>query len=257
MPLVLSSRDGAVRTLALNRPDRLNAVSTDLYRQLLAGLDEASADSGTRVVVLTGAGRAFCVGADQKAHGSGERSAAEVAEYVNFGQRVCRRIQTMELPVIAAVNGYAIGAGAELATSADFVVMADEAKIGFPESGIGTYVGGGVTYRLPRLIGLRRAHELLTLGTWLTGPQALAAGLVRASVPAGKLGEAVQELAREVARKAPISLARLKAALMDPAALDLALMREERDLLSIMETADWAEGVASFAERRDPIFAGR
>lgn len=257
MSVVLSSRDGAVHTLTLNRPERLNAVSTDLYREVLAGLDEASAAPQTRVVVLTGAGRAFCVGADQKAHNSGERTPAEVAEYVNLGQQVCRRIQTMDLQVIAAVNGHALGAGAEMATSADFVVMADEAKIGFPESSIGTYVGGGVTYRLPRLIGLRRAHDLLTLGAWLTGQDAQAVGLARTSVPAGKLDDAVRELAQDVAGKAPITLARLKASIMDPAALDLALMREERDLLSIMATADWAEGVASFAERRDPVFVGR
>ncbi|MBE4719533.1 enoyl-CoA hydratase/isomerase family protein [Pseudarthrobacter sp. AB1] len=257
MSTVLHSRDGSVHTLTLNRPDRLNAVSTDLYQQILAGLDEASSAPEARVVVLTGAGRAFCVGADQKAHHTQERTRAEIREYVNLGQQVCRRIQTMDLPVIAAVNGYALGAGAEMATSADFVVIADEAKIGFPESSIGTYMGGGVTYRLPRLIGLRRAQDLLTLGAWLGGQDAQAIGLARASVPAGKLDDAVQELAQDIASKAPVSLARLKASLMDVTDLDLALMREERDLLSIMETADWAEGVASFADRRDPVFVGR
>lgn len=257
MAVVLSAHDGAVHTLTLNRPERLNAVSTDLYRELLAGLDEATSNPASRVVVLTGAGRAFCAGADQKAHGAGERTSAEVAEYVNLGQQVCRRIQTMELPVIAAVKGYALGGGAEIATSADYLVMSDDARIGFPESSIGTYVGGGVTYRLPRLIGLRRAHELLTLGTRLTGEEAQRIGLASHCVSADEFGDTVQNLVAEVASKAPISLARLKAALTDTAALDLALMREERDLLSIMKTADWAEGVASFADRRTPVFVGR
>lgn len=257
MTVVLSAHDGAVRTLTLNRPERLNAVSAELYREILAALDDASADPDTRVVVLTGAGRAFCVGADQKAHAAGTRTAAEVAEYVKLGQQVCRRIQTIDRPVIAAVNGYALGAGAEIATSADFVVMADDARIGFPEVGLGTYVGGGVTYRLPRLVGLRRAHELLTLGVWLTGPEAQQIGLAVTSAPRDRFADAVQELALKVASKAPISASRLKAALTDPRALDEALAREEQDILSIMQTADWAEGVASFAERRPPVFVGR
>jgi enoyl-CoA hydratase len=241
----------------LNRPERLNAVSADLDREILAGLDAAASDPAARVVVLTGAGRAFCAGADLKAHEAGERTSAQLVEYVHLGQQVCHRIQTMELPVIAAVNGYALGAGAEIATSADLLVMSDDAHIGFPESSVGTYVGGGVTYRLPRLIGLRRAHELLTLGTWLTGEQAERIGLASRCVSADELTDTVQGLALEVASKAPISLARLKAAFSDTAALDLALTREEADLLSIMRTADWAEGVASFVDRRTPVFLGR
>src|SRR4051794_26683190 len=119
MAAILTARAGSTAVLTLNRPERLNAVSEALYRELLDALRLADADPDVRTVILTGAGRAFCVGADLKAHGSTERSEAERADYVALGQRVCDQVQTMGTPVIAAVHGYAFGAGAELAVSAD------------------------------------------------------------------------------------------------------------------------------------------
>src|SRR5262249_22467086 len=141
---VRAERTGRVARLVLNRPERLNAVSEELYRQLLAELERADADADVRVIVIAGEGRAFCVGGDLNAHAEG-RSPAQQAEYVELGWRACERIQRSRRPVIAAVHGYALGAGAEIATSADFLVVAEDAQMGFPEASIGTYVGGGVT----------------------------------------------------------------------------------------------------------------
>ena len=246
--------DKVVR-LVLNRPERLNAVSEQLYARLLDELGRADADPDVRTIVIAGEGRAFCVGADQKAHAEG-RTAAQQAEYVELGWRVCESIQRSSKPVVAAVHGYALGAGAEIATSADFLVIAEDAQMGFPEVSIGSYVGGGVTRRLPRLVGLRRATELLMLGERFSGKDAASWGLAHIAVPADKLAAAVSDLAQRLAAKAPLSIARLKAALLSEAPLDDVLRNEAADLLAIMRTADWAEGVAAFRERRTPTFTG-
>ncbi|MFD0359993.1 enoyl-CoA hydratase/isomerase family protein [Nocardia sp. GCM10030253] len=257
MSTVLVSRSGSTATLVLHRPERLNAVSEELYRTLIDELVAADSDPDIRCVVLTGAGRAFCVGADLKAHKSGTRTPTEQADYIDLGQRACEQIQTMDTPVVAAVNGYALGAGAELAVSADFLVMAEDAQMGFPEVSIGTFVGGGVTTRLPRLVGLRRAMDLLILGDRFTGRQAFEWGLAHSTVPGDLLLGSACELAETLAAKAPLALARMKAALRRNDPLDVAFTTEPRMLLELMATSDWAEGVAAFAERRTPIFEGK
>ncbi|MFE3001716.1 enoyl-CoA hydratase/isomerase family protein [Nocardia sp. NPDC059246] len=257
MTTILATRTGPTITLALNRPERLNAVSEELYRELIKNLAEADNDPEIRAVVLTGTGRAFCVGADLKAHKAGTRSREDQAQYLELGQLACEQIQTMSTPVIAAVNGYALGAGAEIAVSADFLVIARDAQMGFPEVSIGTFVGGGVTHRLPRLVGLRRAADLLILGDRFTGSQASDWGLAHSAVPAEELLQAANTLADALATKAPLSLARMKAALRRNDPLDVVLETEPKELLDLMATHDWAEGVAAFAERRAPIFQGK
>ena len=254
---VLADHDGPVLRLTLNRPERLNAVSEALYAGLLACLAAAESDDRTRCVLLTGMGRAFCAGADLKAHRDRERTADEREAYVNLGQRVCARIQRISIPVVAAVRGYALGAGAELAISADFLVVADDAQMGFPEVSLGTFVGGGVTHRLPRLVGLRRAAELLMLGERFTGRQALEWGLAQAAPGSEELDKVAAELAEQLAAKAPLPLARMKRRLAETTTLDGALRGEASDLLAVMRTEDWAGGVAAFAERREPVFKGR
>ncbi|MGA5535022.1 enoyl-CoA hydratase/isomerase family protein [Mycolicibacterium nivoides] len=257
MAMVTVTTTGRTRTLAFNRPERLNAVTEELYESTTAELVAADADPAVRAVILTGTGRAFCVGADLKAHNSGTRTRRDQQHYLDLGQRVCEQIQTMNTPVIAAVNGYALGAGAEMAVSADFLVIADDARMGFPEISIGTYVGGGVTHRLPRLVGLRRATDMLILGHQFTGQQAAEWGLAHTAVPSESLRDATLVLAEELAGKAPLSLARMKAALRRNDSLEVAFDTEPQELLELMGSRDWAEGVAAFAERRTPIFEGK
>jgi enoyl-CoA hydratase/carnithine racemase len=256
-PTIVRTSDGQVTVLSLNRPERLNAVSEELYRTLHTALVDLDDDPDVRAVVVTGSGRAFCVGADLKAHREGTRSPHDQAEYVRLGQQVCRQIQMMSTPVIAAVNGYAFGAGAEMAVSADFLVAAVDAILGFPEVKIGTFVGGGITQRLPRMIGLRKATELLLLGEPFSGKQALEYGLAYIAVPADQLLKTSKSLAQILAAKAPLSLGRLKTALQHNLNLDETLEMEADALLTIMNSKDWAEGVAAFAQRRSPVFSGR
>lgn len=257
MSVVLGERSGPVLRIMLNRPERLNAVSEELYSELLDQLQVAALDSDVRCVVLTGAGRAFCAGADLKAHRTGERSNSDRATYVALGQQVCERIQKLLVPVIAEVRGYALGAGAEMAVSADFLVMAEDAQMGFPEVAIGTFVGGGVTHRLPRLVGLRKATELLLLGERFTGTQAVEWGLAHEAPPEAELTAVTDRLTRRLSRLAPLSVRRMKAVLARGGELDDALRAEAKDLLAMMRTGDWAEGVAAFGEGREPEFLGR
>jgi enoyl-CoA hydratase len=257
VPTILRTSHERVTVLSLNRPDRLNAVNDELYHSLYTALVDLDADRNVRAVVLTGSGRAFCVGDDLKAHREGTRNSRDRAEYVHLGRQVCRQIQTMSTPVVAAVNGHAFGAGAEMAVSADFLIAAEEAILAFPEVNLGGFVGGGITQRLPQLIGLRKATELLLLGERFCGKQAFEWGLAYAAVPANQLLDTSISLAQTLAAKAPLSFAQLKTALRQGLNLDETLEMETEVLLTIMNSKDWDEGVAAFAQRRSPMFSGR
>ena len=239
-----------VLRVRLDRPDRLNAVSEELYADLEAVLVEAAAADDVGAVLLGGEGRAFCAGADLKAHAHGPRSPAERRAYVWAGQRVCRLLHGMDKPVVAAVHGYAIGAGAEIALSCDVVVCAGDAQLRFPEIGLGTFVGGGVTSRLPQLVGPARAKRLLLLGRPLTGAEAEAWGLVAQSVPAAELDATSSALAAELADLPRTSVRLAKEALGRPASTDEALAFEAEALLACMGTEEWQAGVRSFSTRR-------
>jgi enoyl-CoA hydratase/carnithine racemase len=259
-PLLESSRgEGRVRLLTLNRPDRLNAVSQPLYEALTAAVESAERDDAVRALIVTGAGRSFCVGADLKAHAGHDPTRADRRRYIRSAQRAARSLQRCGKPIIAAVNGHAVGAGLELALACDLIVVAVEAKLRFPEVALGTFVGGGVTYTLPRRVGLARANELLMLAEFFTPADALAMGMVNAVVPAVNVMSAADDLAHKLVKRAPVSLRKAKRLLQSSARLrrDAALSREADALLDCMETEDWREGVAAFAERREPVFHGR
>ena len=254
--ILFSVRDG-IATIRLNRPHRLNAVIEQLYRDVIAGVDLAESDPEVRAVVITGEGRAFCVGADLKEHGRGERDPLQQRNYLVLGNDVCRRIYTSSKIVIAAVNGYAIGAGAEIAVSSDFILMKDSAELGFPEVSIGTFVGGGVTHLLPRLVGLTKARELIIGGRRVGGREAVAIGLATRSFEDGAFDAGVAEFASSVAGKAPFSLGFAKEHLNDGGrGYQAALGTELEALRACMVTQDWKEGVAAFAEKRKPVFKG-
>lgn len=260
--VVLSELKEGVLWLTLNRPERLNAVSKPMYDQLCDLLDAAEANPEVRVIVLTGAGRAFCVGADMKTHGEGVRTPYERREYLRGEQEVCRRLFNLPKPVISAVNGYALGAGAELALAADFMLMKDTAQWGLPETGLGAFIGGGISWLLPARIGLTKAKELVLLGERLNGEQALAMGLAQGSLTADSEAEfqqKVQDFALKLAAKAPISMA-LAIQQLNTASqksFDDALTAELEGMMFCSTTQDWQEGVDAFAEKRTPKFIGR
>jgi enoyl-CoA hydratase len=255
---VLARRDGPVLVLTLNRPDRLNAVSLPLYLELHRHLKEAASDPDVRCAVLTGAGRGFCVGADLKAHGEGAPTGEERRRYVKTAQKVNRRIQLGPVPVVAAVNGHAIGAGLELALSADFAIAAEEAKLRFPEVSLGTFLGGGVVYTLAERVGVLKARELVYFGEFFLGRDAAAMGVVNRAVPTAEVLPTALAWAHRLAEQAPRSLAAAKR-LIGPGGTvsrKKALAREAEALMEIFGTRDWAEGVAAFREKRKPRYTG-
>ncbi|TFH87985.1 enoyl-CoA hydratase/isomerase family protein [Billgrantia azerbaijanica] len=255
---LIIDRHGPVTTVRFNRPHRLNAVVETLYTELLAALADAEADNEVRAVILTGEGRAFCVGADMKEHGSASRSLYQRRQYLQLGNDVCEAILRLGKPVIAAVNGYALGAGAEMAVACDFILMADDAQIGFPEVSIGTCVGGGVSKLLPQLVGLPRARQLLYTGKRIDGEEAARIGLATASWPGDALLDEARRLAETLAQQAPVSMAMLKRLVNQGTHTDLEgqLQQELDAVFTCSTTADWQEGVDAFAEKRPPRFRG-
>ncbi|MCE9664403.1 enoyl-CoA hydratase-related protein [Halomonas sp. M5N1S17] len=248
-----------VMEIRFNRPHRLNAVVETLYTDLLAALASAEADDDIRAVILTGEGRAFCVGADMKEHGGAKRTLFQRRQYLQLGNDVCEAILRLRKPVIAAVNGYALGAGAEMAVSCDFIVMADEAQIGFPETSIGTCVGGGVSKILPQLVGLNMARQLLFTGRRIDGEEAKRIGLATSSWPQDALLNEAHRLAGDLAKQAPVSIAMLKRLVNQGGHTDLEgqLQQELDAVFTCSTTEDWQEGVDAFAEKRTPNFKGQ
>lgn len=251
------SMEYGVAEIRLNRPHRLNAVTQQLYDELNEALIRAEADRDARAVLLTGEGRAFCVGADLKEHQAG-RTAFERRQYLQGEQVVCKRLLQLKLPVVAAVNGFALGAGAELAIASDFVLMSESAQIGFPEIGIGNFLGGGVTYLLPRLVGLAKARELVFLGERINGKEAVRMGLATRVLADEGFLDAAREFAMRIASKAPFSMQLAKEQLNYAAerTLDAALVAELEGMMFVGTTRDWQEGVDAFAEKRTPVFKG-
>ncbi len=256
--VVRSERKARVVTVTLNRPDRLNAVSRPLYEGLIAELEAAEAEPEVRCVVLTGEGRAFCAGADLKAHADGPPDPAERARYIDAAQNANALMQSMATPVVAAVNGHAIGAGLELALSADFMIVADDAKLRLPEVALATFIGGGVAYTLAERVGVLKAREIIYFGEFFSGADAAVLGMANRAVSADRVREVAAEWAEKLSGLAPLSLAAAKK-LIGPAAerSRSEAMEEERAALDrIFGSADWVEGVAAYHEGRVPEYRG-
>jgi 2-(1,2-epoxy-1,2-dihydrophenyl)acetyl-CoA isomerase len=253
---LLVDTDAGVTTLTLNRPDSLNALDSGLRTALLATLKAAAKDGTVRAVVITGAGRAFCAGADLRG-GSGEREFRRVltAEY----NPLIDAIRVLPKPVIASVNGVAAGAGMSLALAADLVVAAEEARFVPAFGRIGLVPDSGLTRTLVRALGRHRATEVLLGERQLGADDAHAAGLVAAVVPGDRLGEVTRDLARRLADGPTVAIGLTKrlvnAAEDDDLGASLAAEASLQDVAG--RTEDHAEGVAAFVEKRDPTFRGR
>jgi enoyl-CoA hydratase len=245
----------------------MNAVIEQMYLDLQRVLADARDREDVRALVLTGSvwkrpggdKQAFCAGADLKKHSSGDRSGWQRREYIFLAHETTRIIHDLPKPVIAALNGPARGAGAEMALACDFIIMAEEATIGFPETGLGTCVGGGVTKHLPQIVGEAQAKRLIYLGEVLDGRRAVELGLAIESVPLAELETKAREFASRLARKAPLSMALVKSLIQKAPNRDLetVLLAEAEAILACMGTSDWREGIDAFSERREPRFTGR
>jgi len=253
---IIFSQTQGVATVQLNRPERLNAVTEALYAELKQAIEIAEHSASIRVVVITGAGRAFSVGADMKEHAGKTRTPLQKRQYLAGEQQLCLAIQNISKPVVAAVNGYALGAGAEIALAADFLLMKESAQIGFPEIGLGTFLGGGVTHTLPRLVGLAKARELIFFGEKISGHEAQRIGLANRCFSDDDYSDAVTSFCQRLAEGAPISMALAKEQLnaASDRSYETALRYELEGMTYCASTPDWQEGVDAFKEKRKPKF---
>ena len=255
---ILYSKKKQIAEIRLNRPDRLNAVITELYKELLEALDNAEKDNNIRCIILTGEGRAFCVGADLKEHKKGARTKADKEKYLRLANLVCERLYKHPKIIVAAVNGYALGAGFEMALSADFILMKNTAEVGLPEVSIGTYIGGAITHILPRIVGLTKARELIFTGDRINGDEAYAINLATRVFSEESFENGVQDFTQKLATKAPISTAFAKRDLNNASEdYNTRLDIELSSILSCMDTKDWQEGIDAFTEKRTPVFKGK
>jgi 2-(1,2-epoxy-1,2-dihydrophenyl)acetyl-CoA isomerase len=256
---LILERAGAVATITLNRPEARNALDLVMRRELASALDEIEADDGARVVVLTGAGGHFCAGGDVKTMRAKRHSAAEGRARVESLNSMVLRLVNFPKPTIAMVDGYAVGAGSNLALCCDLIVASDRAKFGevFPK--IGLVPDGGGTWLLSRVIGLARAKELIFTADIIDAAEAARIGLVNRVVPAAELQAATRALAEKIAGGPPAVLRMAKHMVNRAATSDLAgaLDVEAFSQGIAISSEDHQEGLAAFFEKRPPKFTGR
>jgi enoyl-CoA hydratase len=245
-----------VALVTLDRPDALNALSFGLLADLVAALEALDDDDGVRAIVLTGAGdRAFAAGADIKE--MADATPESLADGGGFGH--WDELRTIRKPVIAAVRGFALGGGCELAMACDLIIAGDDAEFGQPEIRIGVMPGAGGTQRLTRAIGKARAMELILTGRSIDAREAERLGLVTRVVPAEATLEAALALAAEIAAMPPVAVAAAKRAIneADDGSLTDGLAGERQAFFDLFATADQKEGMAAFVEKRPPRWTGR
>jgi len=253
--LAVASHNGVTR-ITIDRPKVLNALN----RATLASLDRALSDlpEGTRVVVLTGAGeKSFVAGADSAE--MAELPAPLAAQYAGEGQRILARLGELAVPVIAQVNGYALGGGSELVLACDFAIASDNARFGLPEVGLGVIPGFGGTIRLARKIGPAAARQLLYTGAQLKAEEALRAGLVNEVVPLAELTGRIDTIAAQIAKNAPLAVASAKRSARHAEETDLgtALAVESQLFGLCFATADQKEGMRAFLDKRPAQWTGK
>ena len=251
MTNVLLEKKGNIAVATINRPKALNALNSQVLEDLNELVDLVTADEEIRALVLTGAGeKAFVAGAD-----IGEMSTLTKAEGEAFGKKgndVFRKLETMPVPTIAAINGFALGGGCELSMSCDIRICADTAVFGQPDVGLGITPGFGGTQRLARLVSPGMAKQLIYTARNIKADEALRIGLVNAVYPAAELMAAAEKMADTIAKNAPIAVRACKKAINEGLDVDMdaALVIEEKLFGSCFETADQAEGMGAFLEKR-------
>jgi enoyl-CoA hydratase/carnithine racemase len=249
-----------IATITLNRPDKLNAFTGAMIDAWAKALAEAQADDGVNVIVVTGSGRAFCAGGDVGRMKEGKPTPLENKNQLweNI-HRVPRTLEAMDKPVIAMVNGLAVGAGMGMCVMCDVRIASDEARFSTGYVRVGLVPGDGDTYFLPRLVGAAKALELLWTADFIDAPEALRLGIVNRVVPHGDLLQQTRAFAEQIASGPQVPIRMIKRLVYQSLRLDL---RTHLDLVSshmaiVRETADHAEGVAAFKEKRTPKFQGR
>jgi enoyl-CoA hydratase len=254
---LLLEKRAPIAVITINRPKVLNALNAATLAELSLAIEEVAADAAIRVILLTGAGpKAFVAGADigelvglDEAHGR---------EYARLGQEIFRRIEKLGKPVIACIDGFALGGGCELALACTMRLASENARLGQPEVKLGVIAGFGGTQRLPRLVGRGAALKLLLTGSIIPASEALRIGLVDELVPAGELMARAEALALEIAANAPVALQRTLIAVDSglDLSLDDGLAQEARHFGQCCATQDKAEGTAAFLAKRPAVWTG-
>jgi len=247
-----------VATVTINRPDKLNALNAKVIAELDQMFTELAGREQIGAIILTGAGRAFVAGADIAEVAAAAATPGGIAETSAFGQGVFTRIERSPKPVIAAVNGFALGGGCELALACHFRIASTTAKFGLPEVKLGLIPGYGGTQRLPRLVGLGRAMQMVLTGEMVDAEAAVAMGLANAAYPPEVLLDATRSIAKEITKNGPLAVARAIATMTAGAdlPLDEALALESRQFGSVGRSADMREGTSAFLEKRAANFRG-
>ncbi len=263
---ILLEKDGEIAWMIFNRPEVLNAMKIETWKLMDDLLAEIAEDEEVRALIVTGNGRAFLAGADLEdlkkfnaALADGSLAGSELREMVKIAQSTAGRIQKIRFPVIAAVNGYAVGAGCEVALGCDLVVAEESSKFGFPEVTMGACITNAGTYLLPRKVGISRAKRLAFTGEFIDAKEGYRIGLVDEIAPDGQVREVAEKLARRIASRAPV-VVQLHKSMIDKAqdsSFDGALFMEAECVIASMLTEDLQEGTTAFFEKREPVFKGR
>jgi enoyl-CoA hydratase/3-hydroxyacyl-CoA dehydrogenase len=251
--------DGAIATITMSRPEAMNALNGKVLHELKDALATVRADRSVRAVILTGEGNAFVAGADIKEMQALAGKPAAIRAFTKFGQGVLSEIETLPQPVIAAINGFALGGGLELALACDIRVASTEARLGFPEVGLGIIPGLGGTQRTTRLAGRGAASHLVLSGDLIGAEEALRLGLVNRAVPPAQLTATARELAERIASRGPVAVAKAKAAILaaEQMPLEKGVAFELERTCEVMATPDRVEGMQAFIEKRKPVFTGK
>jgi enoyl-CoA hydratase len=254
---VLSTIEGAIGIITINRPDKLNALDLATIEAMDSALTRLEDDPAVRVIIFTGAGKAFVAGGDI-ADLNSRQGLAHYSEFAEPIHRLFRRIEICDKPTIGAINGWALGGGCELMLALDIRIVSDKARIGVPEITLGLFPGAGGTQRLIRQIPLCRAKELMFAGEHVSAEEAVALGLANRVVAAGELMAECKALAEKIAAKSPLALKMLKRTLAAGADMSLpsALAHEQVMISLVLDSQDAHEGCSAFLEKRDAHFSG-
>lgn len=255
---LLLEQNGAIAIVTINRPKALNALNSDTLSELSTVLDKLGSDSSVKVVIITGSGeKAFVAGADISQMRN--FNALEGRKFAQLGQATFRKVELMSQPVIAVVNGFALGGGCELAMACDLRIASDNAKFGQPEVTLGLTAGFGGTQRLPRLVGTGVASELLFTGDIIDSNEAFRIGLVNRVYPLETLMEEALKLANRIAGRAPAAVQLSKCAIQRGMNMDLdSAQAYEAEVFGLTcSTQDQKEGCSAFLEKRKPVFEGK
>lgn len=251
---LLINYEESITILTINRPDCLNALNKAVLEELNLAMEMLEKDDSVYVIIITGNGKAFVAGADIAE--MKDKTVSEAKSFSNLGSKLFRKIELMNKPVIAAVNGYALGGGSELAMACDIIIASEKAKFGQPEVGLGIIPGYSGTQRLPRLVGVKKAKELIFTGETIDAKEAEKIGMLNKVVPPEQLMDVSLELARRIASKAQIAVKYAKHAINSGIEVDIdtGIGIEENLFALCFANDNQKEGMSAFLEKRKPNF---